>query len=114
MIYKDKLTSKVNLIPFQNNPFPYIKFSDALIFPSRFEGMSNVVLETLAIRKPIFYFNNLSASTDILKKIKGNFMFKKKTPKYIAKKSLIKLKKEKNKRFCIITKIFFKKYYKKL
>ena len=85
MIYKDKLTSKVNLIPFQNNPFPYIKFSDALIFPSRFEGMSNVVLETLAIRKPIFYFNNLSASTDILKKIKGNFMFKKKTPKYIAK-----------------------------
>ena len=114
MIYKDKLTSnEVNLIPFQNNPFPYIKFSDALIFPSRFEGMSNVVLETLAIRKPIFYFNNLSASTDILKKIKGNFMFKKKTPKYIAK-IIDQIKRKKNKRFCIITKIFFKKYYKKL
>ena len=76
--------------------------------------MSNVVLETLAIRKPIFYFNNLSASTDILKKIKGNFMFKKKLQNILQKKSLIKLKEKKNKRFCIITKIFFKKYYKKL
>ncbi len=84
IIRNEKLKKKVNLIPYQNNPFPYIRLSDALLFPSRFEGMSNVILETIAIGKPIYYFNNPGASTDLLKKTKNNFVLKYKSPKYIA------------------------------
>ena len=47
--------------------------------------MSNVVLETLAIGKPIYYFNNPGASTDLLKKFKNNFILKSQSPKYLSK-----------------------------
>ncbi len=97
IIRKEKLEKKVNLIPFQNNPFPYIKSSDSLLFPSRFEGMSNVILETLTIGKPIYYFNNPGASTDLLKKFKNNYILKSQSPQYISKViDNVKLNKIKN------------------
>ncbi len=37
----------------QANPAPYIKNADALILPSHFEGMPNVVLEAMALETPV-------------------------------------------------------------
>jgi glycosyltransferase involved in cell wall biosynthesis len=84
IVNRDNLDKKINFLPFQENPFSIIRQSDALISPSRFEGMSNVILETLALDKPILYFNNNGASTDLLKKTNNNFMLKSKNPNYIA------------------------------
>ena len=78
------------------NPYPFIKASDALILSSRYEGMSNVVMETLTINIPIYYFNNPGASTDLLNKTNNNFILKSKKPKYIA--SVIDNIKQKNKK----------------
>ena len=61
--------------------------------------MSNVVLETLCINKPIIYFDNLEKSTDILKNTNNNFLLKFSNKKYIANKlNNIKIKKTKSNR----------------
>ena len=81
-----KLKKKVNFIPYQVNPYPYIKASDVFIMCSRFEGMSNTVLETLSMDKPIIYLNNTGASTDLLKKIKNSYLINSNDPYFISKK----------------------------
>ena len=42
------VASQVNLIGFQDNPYPFFRSADAFVLSSRFEGMPNVVLEALA------------------------------------------------------------------
>ena len=41
----------INIIPFKKNPFPYLKKSDALVLSSKFEGLPNVLLEALTLKK---------------------------------------------------------------
>lgn len=43
----------VKFLGFKKNPFPYIKCADAFILSSRYEGMPNVLLESLALKTPI-------------------------------------------------------------
>ena len=61
---------------------------------SRFEGMSNITLEVLALNKPIIYLNNPGASTEILKKVNSSFLINSNEPLKIAKK--IKMFRPKN------------------
>ncbi|MCC5931469.1 MAG: glycosyltransferase [Cyclobacteriaceae bacterium] len=37
----------------KKNPFPYIKFSDIFVLPSRSEGFPNALLEAMALSKPV-------------------------------------------------------------
>ncbi len=86
LIKENKLNKQINLIPYQNNPFPYIKNSDVFIMSSRFEGLSNTVLETLSLNKPIIFLNNIGVSTDILKKAKNSYIINSNNPTFISKK----------------------------
>lgn len=47
------LESHVDFLGFQENPFPFIKHADLFILSSRFEGMPNAVLESLALGTPV-------------------------------------------------------------
>jgi glycosyltransferase involved in cell wall biosynthesis len=47
------LESKVTLQGFVSNPAPFIAGADALVMPSRFEGMPNAALEALAVGTPV-------------------------------------------------------------
>lgn len=53
-IKKNHLEDYVELLGFQNNPYPYIKAADAFICSSRSEGFSTVATEALILQKPIF------------------------------------------------------------
>ena len=45
--------SQVVLLPgFQDNPYPYFKYADLYVLPSRFEGLPNTVLESLYLGTP--------------------------------------------------------------
>lgn len=57
----DKVTSiaqdlgildKVNCVGFQNNPYPYIKYADCFALSSRWEGLPNVLIESLYLGTP--------------------------------------------------------------
>ena len=81
-----KLNSNINFLPYTTNPFPLILNSDAYVMFSRFEGMSNIILEVLALNKPIIYLNNPGASTDVLKKVNSSFLINSNNPLRISKK----------------------------
>ena len=86
LVKDKKLSKKINFIDYQKNPFPYINKSDVFIMCSRYEGMSNTVLETLSLNKPIIFFNNTGASTDLLKKSKSAYLINSNDPLFISKK----------------------------
>lgn len=47
------LENKVSFLGFKDNPYPYFKCADAFILSSRFEGMPNVVLESIVLGTPV-------------------------------------------------------------
>lgn len=53
LIKKFKLENNVYLLGFQNNPHKYIKYSNGFILSSRWEGLPNVVLESMYIGTPV-------------------------------------------------------------
>ena len=45
------MNKNVKLLNFVENPYNYIKQTDLFILSSKYEGLPNVLLETLVIRK---------------------------------------------------------------
>ena len=50
-IKKNKLSSKVKILPFQKNPYKFLKLADIFLFTSIFEGLPNVLLEAQCLKK---------------------------------------------------------------
>ena len=94
LVLEKKLNNNINFLPYLINPFPLIKNSNVYVMFSRFEGMSNIILEVLALSKPIIFLNNPGASTEILKNVKSSFLINSNEPLKIAKK--IKMFRSKN------------------
>lgn len=53
LIRQKQLEDNVELLGFQENPYPYIKAADVVVCSSRYEGLSTVVTESLILGKPI-------------------------------------------------------------
>ena len=49
----DLITTNVKEFGFMDNPYPFLKAADVLVVPSRSEGCPNVILEAMALGKPI-------------------------------------------------------------
>ena len=47
------LIDSVHFLGFQQNPWTYLKHADLFVLPSRYEGLPNVLLETLALGTPV-------------------------------------------------------------
>ena len=93
-IKQNKLNSKIKVLDFQNNPYKYIKKSDVFILTSRFEGLPNVLLESLVLKKFIISSDCPTGPREILENGKFGFLFKIKDYK---KLSLLILEYAKNK-----------------
>ena len=61
------LSDYVKLLGFKKNATTYIKHADALLLSSRYEGFPNVVLEALALGKPVFTNNCPGGINEIIK-----------------------------------------------
>ena len=58
------------------NPYPYLKKADVFILSSLYEGLPNVLLESLSLKKFIISSNCPTGPKEILDRGKNGFLFK--------------------------------------
>ncbi|CAJ1772033.1 hypothetical protein PEKONANI_00566 [Aeromonas jandaei] len=66
MIEEMNLASKVKIIDFQKNPYPYIKAAQALILTSDAEGLPTVLIEALICHTPVISVDCPSGPAEII------------------------------------------------
>ncbi len=75
-IKQNNLNKKIIVVDFTNNPFRYLIKSDALILTSKFEGLPNVILEALVLKKIVISTNCPTGPSEILNNGKFGTLFK--------------------------------------
>mgnify|MGYP001215665263 CR=1 FL=1 len=75
-IDNNKLNDKIKILDFLRNPYPIIKQSDLFILTSKYEGLPNVLLEALTLKKFIISSDCETGPREILSNGKGGFLFK--------------------------------------
>ena len=66
------------------NPFPYIAKADIFVCSSLYEGFSNVILEALALGKPIISTNHEHGADEIIEDHKNGILVPVKNPRKMA------------------------------
>ena len=94
-IKKNKLQKNVKLINFTFNPYKYMAKSDLFILTSLYEGLPNVLLESIVLKKYIISSNCPTGPSEILKKGKYGELFPIKNYVNLSKKILIYAKNKK-------------------
>lgn len=75
-IKENDLKKNVKLIDFQDNPFPYLKRAEVFILSSLYEGLPNVLLEGLSLKKFIISSNCPTGPKEILDNGNNGLLFK--------------------------------------
>jgi glycosyltransferase involved in cell wall biosynthesis len=75
-IDKNNLNKIVKIINFRENPFPILIKADLFILSSKYEGLPNVLLEAILLKKFIISSNCPTGPKEILLNGKGGFLFK--------------------------------------
>ena len=75
-IKEHDLSKEVKIIPFQRNPYKFIKLCNLFILSSAFEGLPNVLLEAICLRKFVISSKCPTGPNEILNGGKGGFLFK--------------------------------------
>ena len=65
----------VKLKNFVDNPFPLIKQTDLFVLSSKYEGLPNVLLEALVLKKFIISSNCSTGPKEILLNGKGGYLY---------------------------------------
>ena len=94
-IKKNSLSSHIKIINFQKNPYPYLKRSEVLILSSLYEGLPNVLLESLSLKKFVISSDCPTGPKEILDYGKNGLLFKMKDEKDLLKKIVYYLKEKK-------------------
>ena len=82
------LKDKVKILGFQKNPYAFIKKADIFILTSLYEGLPNVLLEALTLKKFIISSDCPTGPKEILQNGKYGFLFQMKNVKQLADKIL--------------------------
>ena len=93
-IIYNNLSSNIKLLGFKENPYPYIKLSDIFVLTSKFEGLPNVLLESIFLKTPVISTDCPTGPKEILLKGKYGKLVRVGDYKLIAKE-LINFKRNK-------------------
>ncbi len=85
-INKFNLYRNIKIINFLKNPYPIIKQSNLIVLSSKYEGLPNVLLESLVLKKFIISSNCRTGPKEILNNGKGGLLFKVGNEKSLANK----------------------------
>lgn len=73
-IAKEKgIADKIHCLGYQKNPYPYIKFADCFVLSSRWEGLPNVLIESLYLGTPVAAFKCIPIIERIIDEGKTGF-----------------------------------------
>ena len=75
-ISENNLNQNVKIIGFKKNPYKYIRHCDIFILSSRFEGLPNVLLEAITLKRFVISSNCPTGPNEILNYGKGGLLFK--------------------------------------
>lgn len=93
--------SKLVKIFYDSNPFPYIRQAELFILSSKFEGLPNVLLESLVLKKFIISSSCPTGPKEILLNGKGGLLFKPGNYKQLSEKIIFYINnKKKCKKMC--------------
>ena len=90
-----KLSGKVKFLGYKKNIYPYLKWSNALVLSSKYEGSPNVLIEGISMKKIIISSNCPTGPREILKNGKAGYLFETSNFKELAKKIMISYKNKK-------------------
>ena len=122
-IHNNSLKNNVKILSFKKNPYPYIKYSDVFVLSSIYEGLPNVLLEAIVLKKFIISSDCPTGPKEILENGKGGLLFKTGSHKNLSEQILKYSKNKNNKKkvrfaYNSLKKFDFKKnlnlYYKKI
>jgi len=85
-INKNHLNRFIKIYDFVKNPYPLIKQTELFILSSKYEGLPNVLLEALTLKKFVISSNCSTGPKEILLNGKGGLLFKVGDYKQLAKK----------------------------
>ncbi len=71
---KMNLQDRVHFLGFCSNPYPYMRLSKALILPSRWEGLPNAGLESLALNTPVIATRTTGGLTELSRVVKDSHL----------------------------------------
>ena len=74
-IKNNKLQNKIKIIKELNNPYKYLSKSDIFVLTSVFEGLPNVLLEAIVLKKPVISTNCPTGPKEILNNGKYGTLF---------------------------------------
>ena len=89
------LKEHVKIIDFQKNPYPYLKRSEVLILSSLYEGLPNVLLESLSLKKFVISSDCPTGPKEILDYGKNGLLFKMNNENDLFKKIIYYIQKKK-------------------
>ena len=75
-IKNNNLIGRIKILKYQENPYKFIKSSDLFILTSKYEGLPNVLLEAMVLKKFIISSNCPTGPSEILRNGKYGFLFK--------------------------------------
>lgn len=52
-VNKQNLSNSVHFMGFQKNPYPWVKYADCFVLPSRIEGLPNALVDAMILSKPV-------------------------------------------------------------
>ena len=87
-ISNNDLNDTIKIKKFTDNPFPYMRLANAFILSSTFEGLPNVLLESLVLKRFIISSNCQTGPREILLNGKGGLLFKVGNHTQLSKKIL--------------------------
>jgi glycosyltransferase involved in cell wall biosynthesis len=58
---------RVHFVGMQSNPYPWMRWADLFVLPSRREGMSNALLEAIACQCPVVVLDHPGGTRDVLR-----------------------------------------------
>lgn len=85
-IDKNNLSNNIKVLDYKKNPFKYMSHSDIFILSSIYEGLPNVLLEAICLKKFVISSNCPTGPAEILNNGKGGLLFKVRDHNDLAKK----------------------------